>query len=101
MARLMDINARHGDESQAAHRANRPIWIWVAIAALVVIAVIAVLSRAATGPAANTGRVAAETAHVRAGVAPGVGATYAGQPGGRPDGTPSPNPNAPKEDATR
>jgi len=101
MARLMDINTRHGDESQAAHRSNRSIWIWVAVAALVVVAIIAVLSRAATGPGANTGRVAAETANVRAGVAPGVGSTYAGQPGGRADGTPAPNPNAPKEDATR
>jgi hypothetical protein len=101
MARLMDINARHGDESQAAHRANRPIWIWALLIAVVVIAAIVALSRAATGPGANSGRVAAETSNVRAGVAPGVGATYAGQPGGRTDGTPSPNPNAPKEDATR
>jgi hypothetical protein len=101
MARLMDVNARHGDESEAAHRANRPIWVWVAIAAVVVIAIIVALSRAATGPGANTGRVAAETSNVRGGTAPGVASTYAGQPGGRADGTPSPNPNAPKEDATR
>ena len=101
MARLMDVNARHGDESQAAHRSNRTIWMWVALAALVVIAIIAVMSRAATGPGANTGRVAAETANIRAGVAPGVGSTYAGQPGGRSDGTPAPDPKAPKEDATR
>ncbi|HEY4028800.1 MAG TPA: hypothetical protein VGM25_00525 [Caulobacteraceae bacterium] len=101
MARLMDINARHGDESQAAHRSNRPIWIWVLIAAVIMIAIIAALSRAATGPGANTGRVASETSHVEAGVAPGVGSTYSGQPGGRTDGTPAPNPNAPKEDATR
>jgi hypothetical protein len=91
MARLMDVNARHGDESQAAHRSNRPMWIWVAIAALVAIAIIAVLSRAATGPGVNTGRVAADTANVQGGVAPGVGATYANQPGGRPDGTPNPS----------
>ena len=101
MARLMDVNARHGDESQAAHRSNRQIWIWAAIAALLVIAIIAVMSRAGTGPGANSGRVSAETSNIRAGVAPGVGSTYAGQPGGVADGTPSPNPNAPKEDATR
>lgn len=93
MARLMDVNARHGDESQAAHRSNRPMWIWVAIAALVVIAIIAVLSRAGSGPASNTGRVAADTANVQGGVAPGVGSTYANQPGGRSDGTPNPSPN--------
>jgi hypothetical protein len=97
----MDVNAPHGDESQAAHRSNRPNWIWVLIAAVVVIAIIAALSRSATGPASNSGRVAAETATVRGGTAPGVASTYAGQPGGRADGTPSPNPNAAKEDATR
>ena len=88
MATPMQANARHGDESQAAHRGRRTIWIWAAIAAILLVAVIAMLARAPTGPAANTGRVAAETAHVQGGTAPGVGATYAGQPGGRSDGTP-------------
>jgi hypothetical protein len=101
MARLVDVNARHGDESQAAHRFNRPIWIWAALIAVVIIGVIAALSIAANGPGANSGRVAADTSRVEGGVAPGVGATYAGQPGGRADGRPSPNPDAPKEDATR
>jgi len=101
MARLMDVNARHGDESQATHRFNRPIWIWALLVAVLVIAAIVALSRAAVGPGSNSGRVAADTSHVEGGVAPGVGSTYAGQPGGRADGTPSPNPNAPKEDATR
>ena len=101
MARLIDLNARHGDESHAAHRLNRPIWIWAALIAVVIIGIIAALSIAANGPATNTGRVARDTSRVEGGVAPGVGSSYAGQPGGRADGTPSPNPNAPKEDATR
>lgn len=101
MARLIDLNERHGDESQATHRLNRPIWLWAALIAVVIIGIIAALSIAGTGPGANTGRVAADTSRVEGGVAPGVGSTYAGQPGGRADGTPSPNPNAPKEDATR
>lgn len=101
MARLIDLNARRGDESQAAQRLNRPIRLWAALIAVVIIGVIAALSIAATGPGANTGRVAADTSRVEGGVAPGVGSSFAGQPGGRPDGKPSPNPNAPKEDATR
>lgn len=94
MATPMDVNARHGDESQSAQRMNRSLWVWVALVALVVIAAIIFMMRAGTGPGANQGRVAADTSHVEGGVAPGVGSTYAGQPGGRPDGTPSPNPNA-------
>jgi hypothetical protein len=86
----MQINARHGDESEAAHRSDRAIWIWAALAAIIVIAAIVLMSRAATGPGANTGRVAAETAGVQGGVAPGVGSTYRYQPGGTPDGTPNP-----------
>jgi hypothetical protein len=101
MARLIDLNERHGDESQATHRLNRPIWFWAALIAVAIIGIIAALSLAASGPAANTGRVAAGAARVQGGVAPGVGSTYAGQSGGRQDGTPAPNPNAPKEDATR
>ena len=90
MAIPMQSNARQGDESQAAHRSNRNIWIWAVVAVVAILAVIAVLSLAGTGPASNTGRVANETSNVQAGVAPGVGSTYAGQPGGRTDGTPAP-----------
>lgn len=94
MASPMEANARRGDESEAAHRGKRNIWIWAVIAALVLVGIIALLARAPAGPGANTGRVAAETANVRGGTAPGVASTYAGQPGGRTDGTPAPNPGA-------
>ena len=94
MATPMQINARHGDESQAAHRSNRTVWIWATLVALALLVIIGLLAHAPNGPAANSGRVAADTSNIKAGTAPGVASTYAGQPGGRPDGTPSPNPNA-------
>jgi hypothetical protein len=94
MATPTQINSRHGDESQAAHRSNKRIWVFALAALVVVLAAIAMLSRAPTGPGANSGRVANDTANVQGGVAPGVGATYANQPGGTADGTP-PTPAAP------
>jgi hypothetical protein len=94
MASPMQINARHGDESEAAHRSNRTIWIWAAIVAVALLVIIGLLAHAPSGPGANSGRVAADTANVKAGVAPGVASTYAGQPGGTTGGTPAPNPNA-------
>ena len=94
MATPMQINARHGDESEAAHRSIRTVWLWAALIAVALLVIIGLLAHAPTGPGSNTGRVAAETSNVKAGVAPGVGSTYAGQPGGRADGTPAPNPNA-------
>lgn len=94
MASPMQVNARHGDESEAAHRSRRSMWIWAAVAAVLLVAIIAVMARAPTGPGANTGRVSADTADVRGGTAPGVASTYAGQPGGRADGTPVPGTNA-------
>ena len=99
MATPMQINARHGDESRAAHRSSRTVWVWSALVALALLVIIALMAHAPNGPGANSGRVAADTSNIRAGVAPGVGSTYAGQPGGRSDGTPTPpstpNANAP------
>lgn len=94
MATPMQINARHGDESQAAHRSNRTVWIWSVLVAVALLVIIGLLAHAPNGPGANTGRVAADTSNIKAGTAPGVGSTYAGQPGGTPGGTPSPSPNA-------
>lgn len=95
MATPMQINARHGDESRAAHRSSRTVWVWSLLVALALLVIIALLAHAPSGPGANSGRVAADTSNIRGGTAPGVASTYAGQPGGRPDGTPTPNANAP------
>jgi hypothetical protein len=99
MASPMDINERHGDESKAAHRINKNHWYWIIAAAVVVIAILFAMARTGAGPGANAGKVAADTANVQGGVAPGVGSTYANQPGGRADGTP--NPNVPQSPAVK
>jgi hypothetical protein len=70
MATTMEANARHGDESEVAHRRNSTIRIWVIAAVVAVLAVIALMSGTATGPGANTGRVSNETSKVQGGVAP-------------------------------
>jgi hypothetical protein len=90
----IEINARRGDESEVAHRANKNNWIWILLAAVMILAGLFALSRTHTGPGSNEGRVAADTANVQGGTAPGVGSTYANQPGGRTDGTPNPVPAA-------
>jgi bacteriorhodopsin len=91
MATPMEIIARHGDESKTAHRINRNHWYWVGAAAVLILALLFLMARTAAGPGATQGKVAAGAANIQAGVAPGVGATYAGQPGGLPDGTPAPS----------
>ena len=43
-------NDRHGDESEIARRARRPLWIGVLATALVVLAVFFLLARTGVGP---------------------------------------------------
>jgi hypothetical protein len=46
----MEINTRHGDESEAAHRLRKPLWLGIVAIVIAIAAVLALMARTGVGP---------------------------------------------------